>query len=139
MTIGSEMSSGVRNVLVEDCDFRQSLIGLWVKSAPERGGYVRDVEFRRIRAGLLRQHGICITMGYCAGETWAGDADALPVIENILADDFQCEHAGTAVLLEGRPERPLCSIRLANVTASGNESMHVRHVEKMKMENVFFQ
>ena len=72
VTIGSEMSSGVRNVLVEDCNFGQSLIGLWIKSAPARGGYVRDVEFRRIRAGLLRQHGLCITMGYCAGETWRG-------------------------------------------------------------------
>ena len=78
-------------------------------------------------------------MGYCAGETWAGDADALPVIENILVDGFQCEHADTAVLLEGRPDRPLCSIRMANVTASGDESMHVRHMEKLEMENVFFQ
>ena len=58
VTISSEMCSGVRNVLVEDYDFRQSLIGLWIKSAPERGGYVRDVEFSRIRAGQLRQQGI---------------------------------------------------------------------------------
>ena len=58
MTVGSEMSSGVRNVLVKDCNFGQSLIGLWIKSAPERGGYVRNVEFRRIPAGMLRLHGL---------------------------------------------------------------------------------
>ena len=138
VTIGSEMSSGVRNVLVEDCDFQQSLIGLWIKSAPERGGSVRDIEYHRIRAGQLRQQGICITMGYCTDGAWTGDADALPVIENILVDGFHCEHAGTAVLLDGCEARPLRGIRLANVTASGDASIRASHVEDLGMENVSF-
>ncbi|MGN0778877.1 MAG: glycosyl hydrolase family 28 protein, partial [Aristaeellaceae bacterium] len=137
-TIGSEMSSGVRNVLVEDCDFQQSLIGLWIKTSPERGGYVRDIEFHRIRAGQLRQQGICITMGYFAEEAWNGDADSLPIIENILVNGFRCTHAGTAIHLEGCRARPLHNIHLTNVVASGQTPLHVTHVQSLTMKNITF-
>lgn len=44
ITIGSEMSGGVSDVKIWDCDLRGGLYGLEVKGTKKRGGYVREVQ-----------------------------------------------------------------------------------------------
>jgi exo-poly-alpha-galacturonosidase len=44
--IGSEMSGGVENVKIWDCDLRNSIWGLEIKGTKKRGGYVRDIHVR---------------------------------------------------------------------------------------------
>jgi exo-poly-alpha-galacturonosidase len=46
ISIGSEMSGGVRGVLVEDCVAGALLNGLLIKGTKERGGFVEDVTVR---------------------------------------------------------------------------------------------
>jgi polygalacturonase len=46
ISIGSEMSGGVRGVLVEDCVAGPLLHGLQIKATPERGGFVEDITVR---------------------------------------------------------------------------------------------
>ncbi len=46
ISIGSEMSGGVRNVLVEDCVAGNLLNGLQIKATKDRGGFVEDVLVR---------------------------------------------------------------------------------------------
>ena len=42
IVIGSEMSAGVENVFVENCDFSGKLKrGIYLKSNPDRGGYIK--------------------------------------------------------------------------------------------------
>ncbi len=136
ITIGSEMSSGVRNIYVEDCEFRNNFIGIWIKTAPERGGYVRDVEFHNIRTGKLRQQALCATMGYYVDDYKPGAYANLPVIENILVDGLDSEYAGTAIQLEGCRDQPLRNIVLKHVRVDGKELLRVSQVEGLKMEDV---
>jgi hypothetical protein len=46
ISIGSEMSGGVRDVRVEDCVAGALLHGLQIKATPERGGFIEDVTVR---------------------------------------------------------------------------------------------
>lgn len=43
MSIGSEMSGGVENVFIWDCDLRNSFDGAQIKGTRKRGGYVKNV------------------------------------------------------------------------------------------------
>lgn len=43
ITIGSEMSGGVRDIRIWNCDMRNSVYGIEIKGTKKRGGYVRDV------------------------------------------------------------------------------------------------
>ena len=43
VTIGSEMSGGVNNVKIWDCDLENSLYGIEIKGTKKRGGYVRNI------------------------------------------------------------------------------------------------
>lgn len=138
ITIGSEMSSGVRNILVEDCDFQNSLIALWIKTAPERGGYVRDIEYHRIRTGRLRDYGICMTMGYYVDGNTPDENMHLPQVENILVDDFQCSNTATALLVEGHAQAPFRNICLKDCDLNGRTNMKVSHVDGLNMDNVHF-
>lgn len=138
ITIGSEMSSGVRNILVEDCDFQNSLIALWIKTAPERGGCIRNIEYHRIRTGRLRDYGICMTMGYYVDGNTPEENLHLPQVENILVDDFQCSGTATALLVEGHTQAPFRNICLKDCDLSGRTNMKVSHVDGLHMDNVRF-
>lgn len=46
IAIGSEMSGGVEDVRIWDCDMRHSLYGVQIKGTKKRGGYVRNVTVR---------------------------------------------------------------------------------------------
>ena len=51
LSIGSELSGGVKNVLMEDCHAEKTVDKVFfVKSNPERGGFVENVTVRRIKA-----------------------------------------------------------------------------------------
>ncbi len=49
VAIGSELSGGVENVYVWDCDYPDSFYGLSVKTAFPRGGYVKNVVIRNCK------------------------------------------------------------------------------------------
>ena len=138
ITIGSEMSGGVRNVLVEDCEFRNNLIGIWIKTAPERGGYVENIEYRNIRALHVRDYAICITMGYYCDDNKPQPVQHMPKIRHIHIDGLSCAHAGTGIMLDGRESSPLEDIHLNNVNCHSNTNTEIRYVHGLQMENTSF-
>lgn len=62
--IGSEMSRGVRNVLVKDCTFIDSDVGIRFKSALGRGGVVEDIFMEDIQMINIRSESVILTMDY---------------------------------------------------------------------------
>ena len=62
--IGSEMSRDVRNVLVKDCTFIDSDVGIRFKSALGRGGIVEDIYMEDIQMVNIKAEAVVITMDY---------------------------------------------------------------------------
>lgn len=58
ITIGSEMSGGVENVKIWDCDMSNSLCGIEIKGTKKRGGYVRNVRIRDCQAARVLFHSV---------------------------------------------------------------------------------
>lgn len=52
ITIGSEMSGGVRNIFIEDCKIDSCRNGIYFKSNLDRGGYFENLNMRRIEADV---------------------------------------------------------------------------------------
>lgn len=61
-TMGSEMSDGIHDVRIWDCDLSCGLYGIEIKGTRKRGGYVRDVQVRDCR----------VSMKYCENITFKG-------------------------------------------------------------------
>jgi len=139
ITIGSEMSGGVSNIYIENCKFLKNFIGIWIKTAPTRGGYVRNIEYHNIEVAKLWHEGICFTMGYAGDGYNPKDAPTMPVIENILVEDFTCAGSDVAVKIEGIKGFPMRSIYLKDVDAKGGVNVQTAHVANLCMENVNFE
>lgn len=56
ITIGSEMSGGVEDVAVWDCDLSKSVYGLEIKGTWKRGGYVKGIRVDNCRLPRLLFH-----------------------------------------------------------------------------------
>ncbi|MGN1053055.1 MAG: hypothetical protein ACI4SH_06695 [Candidatus Scatosoma sp.] len=44
--MGSEVSGGINGVYIWDCDFRNSYMGIYIKTTKKRGGYIRNVSVK---------------------------------------------------------------------------------------------
>ena len=60
--VGSEMSRGVRNVLVKNCTFIDSDVGVRFKSAMGRGGVVEEIYMEDIQMVNIKEQPVIITM-----------------------------------------------------------------------------
>lgn len=111
--VGSEMSRGVKHVLVEDCTFLGTDVGVRLKSAMGRGGVVEDIELNRIRMVGIKQEAVILTMSYVLnllnreqGAEGFSEED-IPYFKNITMSNISCMGAEMAVRIEpmkGRPE-----------------------------------
>ncbi len=138
VTIGSETSGGIRNILVEDCDFRGSLIGIWIKTSHERGNVIEGIEYHRVRIGEVRDYAVCITMGYYVDGNREGPQPHMPKVRRILVDTLTCGHAGTAIRIDGVPGYPISDVCLRNITCRAGRAVDVRAVEGLCLENLSF-
>ncbi len=58
VTIGSEMSGGVEDVRIWDCDLEKAVYGIEIKGTKKRGGYVRNVHMRDCRVARVLMHAV---------------------------------------------------------------------------------
>ena len=62
LCIGSEMSGGVEDVSIWDCDMRRTWAGIEVKGCPKRGGYVRGLSVRDCSVSHISVHDAVVNM-----------------------------------------------------------------------------
>lgn len=101
ISIGSEMSGGVRNVTIENIIIRSCESGIYVKSMEGRGGVVEDVHVQNITMSKVLQ-GLRLSMNYMyrrnlrvggSEESWKRDDEGTPQFSNITFKDVR----GTAL------------------------------------------
>ncbi len=58
IVIGSEISGGIENVNIWDCDMTESSNGLEIKATRKRGGYVRNINIRDSKFSRVLMHSV---------------------------------------------------------------------------------
>ena len=111
--IGSEMSRCVKDILVENCTFIGTDVGVRMKSALGRGGVVENITIRNIDMVNIKGEAVILTMGYVLNllnrnETIAMDNEEdVPYFRNIDMDGIVCTDCKEFVKIEplnGRPD-----------------------------------
>ena len=130
IVIGSEMSAGVRNVYVEDCTYGgYCKRGLYIKTNPNRGGFVRNINFRNCEFDEVEDL-FYITSMY-AGEGM--DDHHFTDVQGIHVENVRCHKArNAAIVLQGTEAKPLEDVSFSNVTVEecrvGFSSMNTQPV-----------
>lgn len=113
VVLGSELSAGIRNVVIENCTASgYCKRGFYLKSNPDRGGFVSNVYIRNCRFGDVEDL-FYITASY-AGEG-AGN-DQFTRISDIHVDGLYADAvSAAAVVVQGVEALPVENVSLRNV------------------------
>jgi polygalacturonase len=146
VTIGSEMSAGVRNVRVNNCLFLGTDLGLRFKSQRGRGGVVEKIYISNVRMTDIMTDAIGFDMYYSnqgPGEgSEGGSTEAVPVSEttpqfrDIYLENVICRGARRAIALQGLPEMPIRGIHLDNVSITAENGMACTDAKDITLNNV---
>lgn len=112
LTIGSEMSGGVRNVFAENCVLDSPNLdqALRFKTNAMRGGFIENVFFRNIQIGQIADSVLQVDFYYEEGP----NGPERPVVRNIDIRDVTCKKAKYALNVRGFPNAPVRNVRLEN-------------------------
>jgi len=114
VTIGSEISGGVRNVFAENCQMDSPNLdhALRVKNNAMRGGLLEDLYFRNIEVGQVAHAAITIDFNYEEGEK----GKFIPVVRNFVVNDLKSGKSKHALDVQGFKHAPILNLQLENCT-----------------------
>jgi polygalacturonase len=133
IVFGSEMSAGIRNVLVHDCRFEGTQRGIRIKSLPGRGGAIENLWFRNL---VMDGVGAAIHLTLRYART-PNDADAMPVFRNVHVRDLACTNARVAVEMLGLPGGDyIDNVTLDDVAIASVAGLQAEHVRRLRLTRV---
>lgn len=135
VTIGSEISGGVRNVIADHCRMDSPHLDrmLRLKTNSVRGGVLEHIYMRNIEAGQVAGAAIDIDFNYEEGNT----GSFKPTVRDIEVRDSKCGKSRYAWTLVGYPEAPIADVRFVNCTFDGVEQSYIeKNVNGLTLTNV---
>lgn len=137
VTIGSEISAGVRNVFVENCDMDSPELdrAIRIKTNTRRGGVIENIYVRNIRVGQVKESVLGVTMFYDVHGNQTGNY--MPTVRNILLQDITVKNGGKyGILAKGYQESPISNVVFKNVTIEKVASKYsLENVKKLQFIN----
>ena len=150
--VGSEMSGGVRNVLVSNCVFSGTDVGLRFKSTRGRGGVVENIWIEDITMNNILQEPLLFDLFYggkSASEAFAEggtgevtDLEAKPVDEttpafrNIHIKNVWCRGARRAMYFNGLPEMNVEHVSVENTHIYAATGARINESSDVVLRNV---
>lgn len=148
--IGSEMSGGVRNLFVSDCNFLGTDVGLRFKTARGRGGIVENIYASDINMNNIPGEAILFDMYYMAKDPVAlnGEKNVLPEMKaeplgegtpqfrNFWIKNIVCQGAATGILIRGLPEMPIKDIHIEDANITCTEGLVCVEAENIQLKNI---
>jgi len=149
VTVGSEMSSGVKNLHVSNCTFMGTDVGLRFKSTRGRGGIVENIYISDIFMTNIPSQAISFDL-YYGGKSIAESlaeggtkesskmepvTDETPQFKNITIKNITIDGSYQAVFLQGLPEMNLKNIEISNITVKADKGISIIDANGIKISN----
>jgi unsaturated rhamnogalacturonyl hydrolase len=117
VTIGSEISGGCRNVVVEDCDMDSPHLdrAFRFKSNAQRGGVIEGVVFRNVRIGRVARAVLSVEFDYEEG----AKGPYPPVVRDVLLENITSQESPRVVAITSFPGATIEGVRMINCTFRG--------------------
>ena len=135
VTLGSEITAGVRNVFVENCTLDSPNLdnALRFKNNAMRGGALENIYFRNITVGEVAGAVINVDYSYQEGP----NGPHTPIFRNMVVEGLTSRKSKRALNLQGYANAPLRDIRLINCTFNNSgEVGPLKNVTGLTVERV---
>ncbi|NMA74043.1 MAG: glycoside hydrolase family 28 protein [Bacteroidales bacterium] len=149
--VGSEMSGGVKNVLVSNCQFLGTDVGLRFKSRRGRGGIVENIHISNISMFDIATEPILFDLYYGGKSTVetleSGEEperqekspqvdETTPVFKDIYIKDIACSSARRAMYFYGLPECNINNINIENLMVHSYKGAELFESENITLKNI---
>jgi polygalacturonase len=135
ITIGSEITGGVRNLFAENChlDSKNLDHALRVKNNAMRGGLLENLHFRNLEVGQVAHAVVTIDFNYEEG----AKGNFTPVVRNYSVEGLVSAKSNYAVDIQGLPSAPVYDLHLKDCTFENvTEGNIVKNVSGATLKNV---
>lgn len=137
--VGSEMSGGVNNVSVTDCQFIGTDVGLRFKSTRGRGGVVQNIFIDNINMLDIRGEALLFDLYYWvknAPKTIPPVDETTPQFKNITINNVAAFNSGMSVKFNGLPEMHIENISLSNSIFTAHQGGLLSESTGIRFNNV---
>jgi polygalacturonase len=135
VTIGSEISGGVRNIFAENCEMNSPNLemAIRIKNNAMRGGDLEDIYVRDIKVGQVANSGVAIDFNYEEGE----NGKYTPIVRNVDIRSLTVDSTKYALYLRGFKNAPIEDVRVTDSTFDHVASPNViENVRNLSLSNV---
>jgi polygalacturonase len=114
VTIGSEISGGVRNVFAQNCRMDSPNLdrALRIKNNAMRGGLIENIYMRNVEVGQVADSVITIDFYYEEGEA----GGFIPVVRNVGVSNVKSSKSKYALYLRGFKKAPITGLSVEDCT-----------------------
>jgi len=134
VSIGSEVSGGIRNVFVDNCRMDSPHLdrALRIKTNSYRGGEIENIYFANTTVGQVAQAVVDIDFFYEEGE----GGPFKPVVRNVTVENVTSQKSKYALYMRGYASAPISGVRIANCKFDNVAQADVmEHVDDVRLEN----
>lgn len=135
ITIGSEISGGVRNLFAENCRLDSENLdhALRVKNNAMRGGVLENLYFRNIEIGQVAHAAITIDFNYEEGEK----GRFTPVVRNFVVNNLTSGKSKHALDVQGFKDAPIYDLSLTECSFRNvSQPDIIKNVKGLNFRNV---
>lgn len=135
VSIGSEVSGGIRNIYTTGCEMSSPRLqrALRIKSNSYRGGVIENIVFHKVNVGQVAEATIEVDFYY---EEGAG-GPFQPIVKDVDVADVTCDQSKHAIFMRGFPDDPISGVSISNSTfKNAKEGTFFEDVKQVSLKNV---
>jgi polygalacturonase len=135
VSIGSEVSGGIRNVFVDNCKMNSPHLqrALRIKTNSYRGGKIENINFRNTTVGEVAEAVIEVDYFYEEGQ----GGPFMPVVENIFVSNVTSKKSKHGLFLHGYPNDPIRGLTVVNCKFDGAaQGNYLENVSLVNLKDV---
>lgn len=134
VVIGSEMSGGVKNIVISNCIFDGTDRGIRLKTARGRGGVVENIRVSNIVMRGIRDQAIVMDMQYAKTDL-EPVSERTPQFKNIFISDMTGS-TNRVGLLRGLAEMPIENVHFNNINMEAKGGFSLENATKVAFHQV---
>ncbi|MFM6976515.1 MAG: glycoside hydrolase family 28 protein [Sphingobacteriaceae bacterium] len=135
VVIGSEMSGGVKKIVISNCVFDGTDRGIRIKTARGRGGVVEDIRVDNIIMKNIKLEAIILNMDY-AKSTPEPVSERTPIFRNIHFSNITGTQINTAGRITGIEEMPIDLITFNDIQLDAVNGFSMQYAKNIEFHQV---
>ncbi|MDD3322529.1 MAG: glycoside hydrolase family 28 protein [Paludibacter sp.] len=137
VVIGSEMSAGVKKVVISNCVFDGTDRGIRIKSTRGRGGVVEDIQVSNIVMRNIQREAFMLNLKYSKMPE-EPLSERTPIFRNINISNVTANDVNTPIKIIGLEESPITDVTFTNVNITNAKNpTSMTNCENIKFKEVY--